>query len=181
MVLLSCCGYQPIYSAGRTERCVVVGSAAQVVDVALLGEVESGLRTGLARAGALRPGTEGYPRVVVEVLRMDAASEGIAALPGGRRETVVGGLPLSSAEARAPLARGTRVGVVARAWLEPRPGADRERDTGDVRASDTMAAEQLAALEALRYDDALRASARRLGERLARMVLGLPEASDDGI
>jgi hypothetical protein len=104
--------------------------------------------------------------VVIEVLRVDAASEGISAVPG---------TPVT------PLARGTRVGVLARAWVERTPGGPRERDTGDLRAVDVMRAEPDPRLEALRLDDATRASARRLGERLARRLLGEPEAPDDGM
>jgi hypothetical protein len=103
---------------------------------------------------------------VVEVLRVDAASEGIHA---------VGPAPAT------PLARGTRVGVLARAWVERASGGPKERDTGDLRAVDVMQAEPDPRLEALRLDDASRASARRLGERLARRVLGEPDAPDDGM
>src|SRR5436190_1880915 len=81
----------------------------------------------------------------------------------------------------APLARGTRVGVVARAWVERAPGGAHERETGDMRVVDVMQAEGDARLEGLRLDDTSRAAARRLGERLARRVLGEPDAPDDGM
>jgi hypothetical protein len=73
------------------------------------------------------------------------------------------------------------VGVLARAWVERAAGSGHERDTGDLRSVDVMAAEADARLEALRLDDASRAAARRLGERLARRVLGEPDAPDDGM
>jgi hypothetical protein len=180
-VALTACGYRPMYGSSQTPSLVVVGSPATVADVALLVEVESGMRTGLARAGALRDALRAYPRVVVEVLRVDRASEGVVALPGGRRETRVGGLPLAPSLPHSPLARATRVGVVAHAWIEREPGAARERDTGDVRTSETIALEPVAAVEVLRYDDAVRAASRRLGERLARIVLGYPDAADDAM
>jgi hypothetical protein len=73
------------------------------------------------------------------------------------------------------------VGIVARAWLERTAGAPKERETGDLRAVDVMQVESDARLETLRMDDASRAAARRLGERLARRVLGEPDAPDDGM
>ncbi len=163
---LVACGYRPLYGGERgDDRFCVVGVSPLIADSAVVSEVEAGVRAGLARGGGLRSGA-GYPRVVVEVLRVDAASEGIKAVPG---------TPTS------PLARGTRVGVLARAWVERAPGGPKERDTGDLRAVDVMQAEPDARLEALRLDDATRASARRLGERLARRVLGEPDAPDDGM
>ncbi|HEY3592805.1 MAG TPA: hypothetical protein VGL13_02985 [Polyangiaceae bacterium] len=178
--LLAACGYRPLYGGGAETRFCVVGASPLVADSAVVAEVEAGIRGGLARAGALRSG-RGYPRVVVEVLRLDETSEGIAAVPGGTSGTTVGGLPLSTGGPLAPLARGTRVGVLGQAWIEESAGGARERETGDMRATDVRAAEPDARLEALRQDDAARASARKLGERLARRILGEPETSDDGM
>jgi hypothetical protein len=110
---------------------------------------------------------------VVEILRIDATSEGVVV--GSR------GPSLGQAGATSPLGRGTRIGIWARAWIERTEGGGRERDTGDLQAADVMAVEADARMEALRLDDAARAAARRLGERLARRLLGEPEAPDDGI
>lgn len=150
----------------------MVGAPSLAADTSVVVEVEAGLRSGLARAGALREG-DAHPRVVVEILRIDARSEGIVV---GSRGPALGG-----AGAQGPLSRGTRVGVWARAWIERAEGAGRERDTGDIQSADVMAVEGDARAEALRFDDASRAAARRLGERLARRLLGEPEAPDDGI
>ena len=177
------CGYHPVYgpgSAAEGARFCVVGVSPLVADTAAVAEVEAGLRQELARAGALRSGG-GYPRVVVEVLRMDEMSEGIAAVPGGTRGTEIAGTPIRPPLPLAPLARGTRVGVLARAWIEPSAGAARERETGDMRTTDVRRAESDPRLEALRQDDAARAAARRLGARLARRILGEPETSDEGM
>lgn len=176
---VSGCGYRALYAGDPgAEAMAVVGIAPLVADASVVAEVEAGVRAGLARAGLLRGG-HGYPRVVVEVLRLDAATEAVQALPGGVRTEGAGGegspLPLR------PLARATRVGVVARAWLERAAGASKERETGDLRTVDVMQVEADARLEALRSDDATRAAARRLGERLARRVLGEPETPDDGM
>ncbi len=175
------CGYRPLYATGcENERFAVVGASPLVADAAVVAEVQAGARAELARAGALRGGG-GYPRVVIEVLRVDAASEGISAVPGGSRGTTVGSLPIVPGGPASPLARGTRVGVLARGWIERGPGGAKERDTGDVRTADVMQVEGDARLEALRLDDASRAAARRLGGRLARRLLGEPEAPDDGM
>jgi hypothetical protein len=178
---LASCGYRPLYGGDRAdERFCVVGTTPLVADASVVAEVQAGMRSGLSRGGALRSGKT-YPCVVVEVLRIDATSEGISAVPGGSRRESPGGLPISPGGAPSPLARGTRVGVLARAWVERAAGAVHERETGDLRTADVMQAEGDARLEAFRLDDALRAAARRLGQRLARRVLGEPDAPDDGM
>jgi hypothetical protein len=183
---VAACGYHPLYAGAQgEERLAVVGISPLVADASVVAEVEAGLRAGLARAGLLRGGSA-YPRVVVEVLRIDTQSEGIAALPGGVLPPPIvgvpaGGAPPAGAAPLAPLARATRFGIVARAWLERSEGGPRERESGDLRTVEVAQVESDARLEALRQDDASRAAARRLGERLARRVLGEPEAPDDGM
>jgi hypothetical protein len=187
-IALGGCGYRPLYGSASSpgaqgqgeERFSVTGISPLVADASVVAEVEAGVRAGLARAALLRGGG-GYPRIVVEVLRFDTQSEGIAAVPGGVRTDEIGGVPVGAPAPLLPLARGTRVGIVARAWLERTPGAPKERETGDLRAVDVMQVESDARLETLRMDDASRAAARRLGERLARRVLGEPDAPDDGM
>ena len=171
MALLGC-GYAPIYTAQERGKLHVVLVHAKVADAVAADEVLSGLREELAREGALEGGAA-YPRIEVEVLRLDESSEGIAARS------------LSSGAAL-PLARGLEVGLVARAWVVAFEGAQPERDTGDMRAVDlvspSMRADQvtLDASEDVRaHADALRAAGRRVGVRLARRVLGHPAASDD--
>ena len=181
LILFGACGYRPLYGGAQgDERFAVAGISPLVADASVVAEVEAGVRAGLARAALLRAGG-GYPRVVVEVLRIDTQSEGIAAVPGGVRPPEAGGVIFTGAGPLAPLARATRVGVVARAWLERAEGGPKERQTGDLRTVDVMQVESDGRLEALRLDDASRAAARRLGERLARRVLGEPEAPDDGM
>ena len=178
--LLVSCGYRPLFGGRSNERYCVVGVSPLAADASAVSEVEAGLRAELAKGGELRSGG-GYPRVVVEVLRIDTESEAIAAVPGGMRPEIVGGLPLVASGPSRPLARGSRIGVLARAWLERAPSAPRERDTGDLRAVDVVTVESDARIEALRRDDAARAAARRLGARLARRIRGEPDAPDDGM
>lgn len=162
---LVACGYRPVHGAGATERFAVVRASSSIPDAAAADEVLAGVREELARAGALSPGA-GYPRCEVEILRADEASEGVAAgvAEDGRLT---------------PASRATRVGVVARAWIARGPGGGAERDTGDVRAMETVAVAPAAAAASFRHSDALRAAARRAGRRLGARILGLPAASED--
>jgi hypothetical protein len=100
----------------------------------------------------------------IELLRIDERASGIAAPdPGPGAE-------------RVPLARGSAVGVVGRAWVVPGPTEPRVRDTGDVRRVEYYASEADPRLDAIRHDAAVRSAARRLGRDLARRVLGQPVA-----
>jgi hypothetical protein len=179
LVALACaaCGYRAVYGGEGGERLHVALARSVVADAIAAGEVVSGVREELARSGALAGG-EGYPRVEVEVTRIDEASDAIAAGAG--------------AGGRVPVARATEVGVVARAWLVRSAGGAEERDTGDVRAlvdqGVTRAQDEPAgaaagpeATDALRHDDAVRAAARQAGVRLARRILGRPAPEVDSL
>jgi len=158
--LVAACGYQPVY-AGQPERLHVKVVRSAVPDAIAADEVASGVREELARLGALSPG-EAYPRVEIEVLRADETSQGIRAAAGQ------------------PVARGTDVALVARAWIARGPDAPVEGETGDLRAEDTAAVDGDARAANLHHADALRAAARRLGHALGARVLGLPASSDEG-
>ncbi|MEO7113076.1 MAG: hypothetical protein ABI183_21740, partial [Polyangiaceae bacterium] len=96
------CGYSPVYSRSAAEQLSVALVGARTADAITSDEVVAGVRDMLAKEGALSPGVN-YPRVEVEVIRADETSEGIAAVdtPSGH----------------VARARGTEVGVVARAWI----------------------------------------------------------------
>ena len=148
-------------AAGEAAREVV---RSLVADAVAADEVASGVREELVRAGALEAG-EGYPRVEIEVLRADESSEG----HGGRAD--------------APVARGTGVAMVARAWVASSADAPAVADTGDMRAEETIAVDVAAGqpdprANAFHHADALRAAARRLGHKLGARVLGQPAASE---
>jgi hypothetical protein len=171
------CGYHAVYGGGAGERLHVALARAAVASAVAADEVLSGVREELAREGALAPGAGGenaYPRVEIEVTRLDEASDAIAAAgPAG---------------ARVPAARATEVGVLARGWLVREEGAEHERDTGDVRvlvarratqASEATPSASAAEIDSLRYEDALRAAGRRAGIRIARRILGEPAPAED--
>ena len=156
------CGYQPAYGGSRPEARLTVSAApARVPRADAVQAVLAGARRRLARAGVLAPGNA-YPRMVVEVLRIDEAASGVARAADASGEAL-------------PLARGSRVAVLGRAWVVERAGATPSRDTGDMRRIEHHATEIDARLEAERHDDAVRAAGRKLGESLAGRILGEPE------
>jgi hypothetical protein len=161
------CGYHAVYGGEAPLRLHVKLVRTLVSDVVASDEVATGMREELAREGALEPGG-GWPRAEVEVLRVDEASEGIAASRG------------------APVARGSDTGLVARAWIAWAPGAPPERDTGDMRAEGVATVDEKGGMldpgtSGFHRADALRATARRLGHKLARKLTGYPAASEDAI
>jgi hypothetical protein len=179
VVGLSCllsCGYHSVYGGADAERFHVVLLRSLVADAVASREVLSGLRETLAKEGALASG-DGYPRVEVEILRSDETSEGISAPnDAGAGASANGG----------PRARGTLVGLVARAHVVRSSGGPEERDTGDMRAMDLVGSDVTLGApdpraDFFHHEDALRAVAHRLGERLGLRVLGVPTVSDDGV
>lgn len=169
LLLVAACGYHSVYSAGPQGKLHVALLQSLAPDAVAADEVVSGAREELARAGALAAG-DGYPRLEIEVLRADEASEGILAT------------------ARGPVARGTDVSIVARAWVLPSPGegAEHVTDTGDVRTEESITVDSIAATglddpraAVFHRTDARRAAARRLGRKLAARVLGQPASSED--
>jgi hypothetical protein len=167
LLLFSCCascGYQPVY--GRDALRLHVKLVRTVVPYAVASdEVVAAVREELALAGAISPG-EGFPRLEIEVLRVDEASEGIAAGTSG------------------PVARASSVAVVARGWIVRDPGGEPESDTGDLRAQESVAIDQVGGAPdpragGLHRESAVRAAARRLGRKLARRISGLPVANED--
>lgn len=165
MVLLAACGYRPVHEASPSGGLHVALASSSVADAIASDEVLAGAREELARHGALAAG-EGWPRVEIEVLRADEASEAITAAPNAEGRLV-------------PTSQATRVGILVRAWVLDSRDGERRRDTGDVRAMEVVAVPGDARTAAFRHADALRAASRRAGKKLADRVLGLPSASED--
>lgn len=152
------CGYKPAYGGARPSQQLTVAVAPSLApESGALGALLSGLREELSRAGALRPGT-GYPRAVIELLRVDERGAGMALQPGQPTAT--------------PLARGSLVGVTARAWIEEAPGARPYLDTGDVRRVVTVATGTTLASDAVAHDSALELAGQSTGQALGRRLLG---------
>jgi hypothetical protein len=163
---LAACGYRPLYGgAAAGEKFAVVLASSKIPDAIAADEVLAGVRDELARRGALASGN-GFPRCEVEVVRADEDSDAMAAMP--------------NADGRAlPMSRATRVSLVARGWVVWSPQAPIDRDTGDMRAFETVATSANARSAVFQHDDALRAAGRRVGRILGARILGLPAASED--
>lgn len=156
------CGYSAVAGAPGGDNLSVHAAPSRAADGAVQAALVSGARAELGREGALGS-ADGYPRLVVEVLRVDDQGVGLIAepdvnAPGGRR----------------PVARGVVVAVVARAWVEPSPG-QREWETGDVRRTARRSPGAGSGAEEVGHQDALRRAAREAGRALARRALGQPE------
>jgi hypothetical protein len=152
------CGYHSTLDRAPEQRLTVVAAPFRTPHAEAVQEALNGAREELARAESL--GSGGFPRLVVEVVRVDELPAGIQALPG-----------------QTPLGRGSDFGVTARAWVEEREGSPASRDTGDVRRVETVAQGADSVSSALAATDAIRASARQVGRALALRVLGIPEPS----
>ena len=81
-LLLGGCGYRAVYGSGTEERYAVVLGECSVAEAVVCDEVAAGVREQLAREGALASGAA-HPRVVVEVLRADEASDAWVGPPAG--------------------------------------------------------------------------------------------------
>jgi hypothetical protein len=158
LVGLAGCGYQPVYSAqGGRHYDVVAGHYATASFEAAQVAV-AGVRSELGAAQALG---SGFPRVVVEVLRVDERSIGIGSMSN---ET--------------PLASGTEIVVVGRAQVFQSEGAPPLIDTGDFSRAAQYASGASPGADAAGRARAVRDAARKLGRALGRAVLGLPEPAE---
>jgi hypothetical protein len=154
------CGYRSAHDARAMPAPLSVAAAPfrtphlEALDAAL-----AGARAELARERAL--GTNRYPRLVVELLRVDEVATGIRAERVGGEAT--------------PLARGSAVGVVLRSWIEESPGGPPVRFSGDVRRVMVVAQDGRSHPDRLRFSQAVNSAARRAGGAAARRSLGRAE------
>jgi len=161
LVLATGCGYRAAYApVAEGERLAVVPAPPLVGELDAIESALAGARDELARAGRLRAG-EQYPRLVIEVVRLEEVAAGLASDGAGAR------------------ARGTSIAVAGRAWIEPGPGSPPQRDTGDMQRVATYAPEGDLRVEGARYDQATRSAARSLGRALALRVLGRPTPAEE--
>ena len=151
------CGYRPVYDGGVSRRYDVVVGGSATASFEAGQAAAAGLRSELGAAQALG---HGFPRVVVEVLRVDERSIGVRSTAGG------------------PLARGSEVVVVGRAQIIEVSEASPGLDTGDMSRAAQFAAGSTPSADAAARSRAVRDAARSLGKALGRAVLGLPEPSE---
>lgn len=152
------CGYQPVYSSQSGRHYEVVAGHYATSSFEAVQVATAGVRSELGAAQALG---SGFPRVVVEVLRVDERSIGVGSADGER-----------------PLARGSEIVVVGRAQVFQSEGAAVVVDTGDLSRAAQFASGASPSADAARRARAVRDAARTLGKALGRAVLGLPEPAE---
>jgi hypothetical protein len=155
------CGYRPARSFYGAHGFAVAPGPVHVSDAEAALALEAGARVELSRHGALAncaPSDDDCATLVVELLRIDEVTEGV------------------SVGAGSPLGGGTRITASGRATTFR--GSARET-TAEVSASEVSAAPSNAATDVIRRSEGARRAARRLGERLVRIALRMPEPSGD--
>ena len=120
----------------------------------------SGVRSELAASGALASGTQ-FPRLVLDVLRVDELSRGI------------------HVESGQPRAGGMSIALSVRGRVFDAENQEPRLDTGDVRRSVQMSGDADPRIDSAAYEEALRSAAERAGRAVARIALGIPEPNDD--
>lgn len=153
---VSGCGYRSANTPSVEGRLSVVEAPFATPHPEAAAEAVFGAREALSSAGVL--GGAGFPRLVVEVVRVDELPAGIVAPASG-----------------SPTGRGADVGVTARGWVEAREGDAPSHDTGDVRRVETVAQGSDSVAGSVFLGDAVQAAAREAGRAVARRAIGLAE------
>jgi hypothetical protein len=155
---LTACGYQPVYGSSGGPRYEVVAGRYGTSSFEAVQDAVTGVRSELGAAQALG---SGFPRVVVEILRVDERSTGVRSTGNST-----------------PLARGSEIVVVGRAQVLEKPDGAPSIDTGDVSRAASFASGTTPSADAAARSRAVRDAARSLGKALGRAVLGLPEPAE---
>jgi hypothetical protein len=154
------CGYHALRGGAAGERYVVVLGTSYVADSTVASEVLAGTMRALSRGDRLGYRGE-YPRVEVDILRVDEVADGVVGAAG------------------APRARGMRFSVLGRARVRASANEETSFDTGDLRAVVVASSDGPLVDAAWSRDRSLRAAAHRLGEKLGARVMGDPSVSED--
>ena len=120
----------------------------------------SGVRSELA-AAALLANDDQFPRLVLDVLRVDELSRGIYVQAGQ------------------PRAAGMSIAVTVRGRVFQAENQEPHIDTGDLRRSSQVSGDSDPRADSAAYDSALRSAAERAGRAVARIALGIPEPNDE--
>jgi hypothetical protein len=154
------CGYQAVYARPGSFHLSVGAGQILVPEVDAVQAALSGARAELAAAGRLAPAS-GYPRLAVDLLRVDEVSRGV------------------HVQAGQPMASGMGVAVVVRGRVLLGPEQEATLDTGDVRRAVQLAGDADPRADSAVYDQAVRAAAERAGRAAARVAMGIPEPNDE--
>ena len=153
----SACGYAPVREVVAPGPLAVVRGEGRVADARADDEAVLGAKAALAREGVARE--DGFPRLVIELVRLEERSSGILAAGGD------------------PRARGVTLTLVGRAYVVGAPDGEPEWESGDVALSAEIAAGNDPRADALARDDGLRALARKLGQALVERRFGYPASA----
>lgn len=164
LLLLTGCGYQPIYASSHAERWCVRAAPPQIADFGAVDGALQGARSELSRAGLLATGSS-HPCLMVELLRVEETATGMRLEPTGGRDQARG--------------RGSAVFVVGRGWLAAEPNGVVSRDTGDMTRAARVAFTPSAVSDSAHHRATVRSAAEALGRAIARRVLGLPEPTHE--
>jgi len=158
-MLLAGCGYHSIYAPTSEKLSVHVGQV-MVAEPLAAQAAANGARSELAAAGLLASGA-GYPRLVVDVLRVDELSRGIHVQDGQ------------------PRAGGMSIALTIRGRIFNAENQEPRLDTGDLRRSVQVSGDSDPRVDSASYDAALRSAAELAGRAVARAALGIPEPNDE--
>jgi len=154
------CGYQPVYAQPPGERLSVHVGQVLVPDSIAAQAATSGARSELTAAGLLADDAR-FPRLTLDVLRVDELSRGIHVQDGR------------------PRAAGMSVAVTVRARVFHAENEEPRLDTGDVRRSVQVTGDSDPRADSAAHEAALRSAAEHAGRSAARLVLGIPEPNDE--
>jgi hypothetical protein len=157
---VSSCGYHTLYGRAQAARISVTAGLVLTPDTNAAQAALSGARAELAAAGRLASGGR-FPRLTIDLLRVDEVSRGIHVQTGQ------------------PAASGMGVAVVVRGRLLLASDQEPAVDTGDVRRAVQTSGDANPSLDATAYDQAVRSAAERAGRAVARLAQGIPEPNDD--
>lgn len=159
-MLLAGCGYQSIYAAPTSAKLSVHVGEVMVAEPLAAQAAANGARSELAGAGLLASGAQ-YPRLVVDVLRVDELSRGIHVQDGQ------------------PRAGGMSIALTVRGRIFNAENQEPRLDTGDLRRSVQVSGDSDPRADSSSYDAALRSAAELAGRAVARAALGIPEPNEE--
>lgn len=159
-MLLGGCGYHSVYGRSGSERLSVQVGQVLIPEPLAVQAAASGVRSELAAAGLLASGAE-FPRLVLDVLRVDELSRGI------------------HVESGQPQAAGMSIALTVRGRVFQGDNQEPRLDTGDLRRSAQVSGDSDPRVDSAAYDTALRSAAEQAGRAVARIALGIPEPNDD--
>lgn len=159
-LLAAGCGYHSVYAQPASQRLSVELGQILIPEPLAAQSTASGARAELAAAGLLGHDSE-FPRLVIDVLRVDELSRAI------------------HVEAGHPAAGGMSIAVVIRARVFAADGQEPTLDTGDIRRAVQETGDSDPHVDSAAYEVALRSAAERAGRAAARAALGIPEPVDE--